>query len=70
MASIPFLEMHVSHACNFRCQSCSHFSGNGNRGLVSLEEAETWMRGWQNRLLPKVFGLLGGEPTLNPQLSG
>lgn len=67
MPSIPFLDIHVSHTCNFQCQSCAHFSG-GSRGLVDLNDAEAWMNAWRNRLQPGVFGLLGGEPTLHPQL--
>ena len=67
MQTIPFLDIRTSNACNFRCLNCTHFAG-GEQGLVLLDEAEAWMQAWQHRLQPEIFGLLGGEPTLNPQL--
>jgi uncharacterized radical SAM superfamily Fe-S cluster-containing enzyme len=62
------LEIHVAHACNLTCESCAHFSNFHHAGIVSLEEAEAWMKPWSDRLQPKSFSLLGGEPTIHPQL--
>jgi MoaA/NifB/PqqE/SkfB family radical SAM enzyme len=66
----PFrnLEMHVVHSCNLACESCSHYSNQGHKGMVTLEEAEQWMRLWSGRLAPENFVLLGGEPTIHPKL--
>jgi hypothetical protein len=66
----PFrnLEMHVVHSCNLSCESCSHYSNQGHKGVVSLDEAEQWMRAWSTRLAPENFVLLGGEPTIHPKL--
>jgi hypothetical protein len=36
--------------------------------MVSLEEAERWMKMWNQRIYPQVFSLLGGEPTIHPHL--
>jgi len=66
--TIPNLEIHVTHACNLRCESCSHYSNQGHQGILSLEEADAWMGLWSQRLAPKALNLLGGEPTLHPQL--
>ena len=62
------LELHVSHACNLACQQCSHFSNFNHKGMITPEEADRQMGLWSGRLLPHYFSLLGGEPTLNPQL--
>lgn len=62
------LELHVSHACNLACQQCTHFSNFNHKGMISPEEADKQMGFWSDRLLPRYFSLLGGEPTLNPQL--
>ncbi|MBC7602719.1 MAG: radical SAM protein [Ramlibacter sp.] len=62
------LEIHVAHACNLTCESCSHYSNQGHKGVVSLEEAERWMQLWEGRIEPQVLSLLGGEPTIHPQL--
>ncbi|ANI90713.1 radical SAM family protein [Arachidicoccus ginsenosidimutans] len=62
------LELHVSHACNLACESCSHYSNHNLKGSVTLEEADEWMSLWNDKVAPKQFSLLGGEPTINPQL--
>jgi glycosyltransferase involved in cell wall biosynthesis len=36
------LEIHVAHACNLRCESCSHYTNQGHQGIVPVEEAERW----------------------------
>ena len=68
LVSLPLLEIHVAHACNLTCESCSHFSNNGHKGILSLEEFKAWCTPWTSKLAPKVFRMLGGEPTVNPQL--
>ncbi len=62
------LEMHIVHSCNLACESCSHYSNQGHTGRLSFEQADHWMSLWNNKLNPRVFTLLGGEPTLHPQL--
>jgi hypothetical protein len=69
MRVIEALEIHVVHSCNLVCEGCSHYSNQGHEGLVSLDEADTWMRLWNRRVRPARFSLLGGEPTLHPQLA-
>ena len=66
--SIGNLEIHVAHACNLTCESCSHYSNQGHGGTVSLEDADHWMNLWNRRLAPRVFSLVGGEPTIHPKL--
>jgi MoaA/NifB/PqqE/SkfB family radical SAM enzyme len=68
MISIRNLEMHVAHVCNLTCEGCSHFSANGHRGVVRLAECVRWMAGWNQRIQPQSFRILGGEPTINPEL--
>jgi hypothetical protein len=62
------LEIHASHACNFTCESCSHFSNNGHKGFITPEDADHQMGLWSKRLNPKTFCILGGEPLLNPRI--
>jgi hypothetical protein len=66
---VYLLEIHAAHACNLTCESCEHFSNNGHRGIVEPADAEAWMRSWQGRIVPGLFRIMGGEPTLNPHLS-
>jgi hypothetical protein len=67
--SIRNLEIHLAHSCNLTCESCSHYSNQGHKGIVSLEEAEQWMKLWNRRVSPSTFSLLGGEPTIHPELA-
>lgn len=70
MQNIRNLEIHLVHVCNLSCESCSHYSNQGHKGVVSLTEAERWMSLWNRRLNPQTFSLLGGEPTVHPDLIG
>ena len=63
------LEIHAAHACNLACESCSHFSNHNHPGVLSLEDAASWMTAWKGRLRPSRFSILGGEPTLNRDLT-
>lgn len=63
------LELHVSHACNLACESCSHYSNHGHIGNLDPELADRWMTAWSQRLAVEEFALLGGEPTIHPRLS-
>jgi hypothetical protein len=69
MLAIRNLELHVTHACNLGCESCSHYSNHGHKGMLSLDDARAWMQGFSRRLAPKQFSLLGGEPTVHPRLT-
>lgn len=63
------LELHVSHACNLHCEGCNHYSNHRHKGMLSVETAREWIFAWRDRILPHRFSLMGGEPTLNPQLT-
>jgi len=62
------LELHVTHACNLTCESCSHYSDQGHKGMLDLATADRWLGWWSARLHPAYFNLMGGEPTLHPDL--
>jgi hypothetical protein len=66
---IDRLEMHVTHACNLTCESCSHYSNHNHKERVEPEEADLWFGAWSRRISVDDFVLLGGEPTLHPRLA-
>jgi len=68
MIELPNLEFHAAHACNLYCAQCSHYSNFHAGGIVSLDEARANFDPWRGRLAPKRIAILGGEPTLNPEL--
>lgn len=63
------LEIHAAHACNLACESCSHYSNHAHKGIVALGQAREWMAPWSGRIAPKVFSILGGEPSIHPDLT-
>ncbi len=67
---ITQVEFHVSHSCNLTCESCSHFSQDGHSGRATVESFVGELGPWSKRLAPRFLLLLGGEPTLNPDLCG
>jgi hypothetical protein len=68
--AVERLELHVTHACNLTCDSCSHYSNHNHHGQLTLAEADRWMGLWSPRLAVSEFHLLGGEPTIHPDLPG
>ncbi|MEY4270581.1 MAG: hypothetical protein RLZZ58_1797 [Pseudomonadota bacterium] len=65
---ISRLELHVTHACNLACESCSHYSNHGHKGDLALDMAAEWLAAWGARVTAEHFVLLGGEPTIHPDL--
>ena len=69
MIELPALEYHVAHTCNLSCEQCSHYSNfHPSVPMPTPEETAEEYAAWNNRLRPRRFALLGGEPTLNPRL--
>lgn len=68
--TIRHLEIHLVHSCNLCCESCLHYSNQGHKGILPLAEAAFSMKQWNRRLSPHTFSLLGGEPSIHPDLPG
>jgi Radical SAM superfamily/4Fe-4S single cluster domain len=66
---IEHLELHVTHTCNLACESCSHYSNHNHHGHLDLAEADRWMDLWSDRIAVDEVHLLGGEPTIHPELT-
>ncbi len=66
---VPFLEMDLAFACDLHCRGCTHYSNYSLKGHVPFREGGAWLRAWATRLMPETFSMLGGEPTLNPDLA-
>ncbi|NBX83722.1 radical SAM protein [bacterium] len=68
MKKVPYLELHAVHTCNLSCAGCSHYSQHHVGGVVSLIELADWCTDWKNKIEPESIVVLGGEPTLHPEL--
>lgn len=65
---IQALEMDIAFGCNLRCDGCTHYSNYPQKGLVPFATGREWIAAWSARVTPEKFTLLGGEPSLNPDL--
>lgn len=68
MLPMTQLELHVTHACNLSCESCAHYSDQGHKGMLDPATADEWLGWWSDCIRPEHFNLVGGEPSLHPQL--
>ena len=65
---VRLLEFHVVDHCNLQCSGCSHFSPSAPKRNVSAAEIERELRAATRSMAPQWVHVLGGEPTLNPEL--
>ena len=66
--SVPHLEWHASHACNFTCESCNHFSNHAHNEIIPKNEIKKWLESWGDRIAPREIAVLGGEPLMNKEI--
>lgn len=60
---------HILTACNLACRHCYINPEQHGRGLVDLETAERWLRLFFAPARRNNLVILGGEPTLHPDLA-
>jgi MoaA/NifB/PqqE/SkfB family radical SAM enzyme len=63
---LPFVETMITYACNLSCAGCSNYSDYNMKGSISWQNGKSWIEKWIDRLDISDFGIMGGEPTLNP----
>jgi hypothetical protein len=66
---IAAIEYHAIDGCNLACRHCAHFSDIVRGGMRTADHAREEFATWSPRIAPRRVAILGGEPTLNPQLS-
>lgn len=64
---LPFLETMITYACNLSCAGCTNYSDYNMKGSVKWEQGKSWLQSWLERIDIPDFGIMGGEPTLNPE---
>ena len=63
------IDIHITHRCNFSCESCSHFSNHKFTEEVNFSDFVNWVDLWKERIEPEDISILGGEPFLNPRVA-
>jgi len=66
--NVPHLEWHVTHSCNFTCMGCGHYTNDGYREDISVENLREWYSTWSKKVRPKELCILGGEPLLHKSI--
>ena len=65
--ALPFLETMITQACNLSCQGCTNYSDLKHSGYVSWSIGQQWIQSWLDRISIPDFGIMGGEPLINPE---
>lgn len=64
----PVVEFYITNVCNLSCRGCNRFNNYNFKGHQRWADHADAYEAWSKRLdLPRIT-ILGGEPTLNPDL--
>ena len=66
--NLPFLEIMATQACNLSCVGCTNYSDLPQKGFLSWADAKSQIEPWLARVDINDFGIIGGEPLLNPTI--
>ena len=66
--STESFEIHVAEHCNLKCRDCCNLSPFNQKKFMSLEEVQDVCDFVKKHFKPDIFKIVGGEPTLHPQL--
>jgi organic radical activating enzyme len=65
--TLPFLETMITQVCNLSCDGCTNYSDLDHKGYVKWDDGKQQLESWLERLDIPDFGIMGGEPLINPQ---
>lgn len=66
---LPFVETMITQACNISCTGCTNYSDLAHKGYVTWSQGKNWLETWLTRIDIPDFGIMGGEPLLNPEVN-
>ena len=65
---LPKIRYLLSYTCNLRCEFC--FFPLNEKKMCTREELADSFEKWSRKLIPDIVCLYGGEPLLNPNITG
>jgi hypothetical protein len=65
---LPFLETMATQVCNLSCHGCTNYSDMKHVGYVTWADAKQQLESWLAMLEIPDFGIMGGEPLINPEI--
>jgi organic radical activating enzyme len=66
---LPFLETMTTQVCNLSCAGCTNYSDYQHKGYVKWETMKWHLSNWLEVLDIQEFGIIGGEPLINPEIN-
>ena len=66
--TLPFLETMLTQSCNLSCTGCTNYSDLRFSGYVNWADGKHDLEQWLDRINIPDFGLMGGEPLMNPEV--
>lgn len=66
--TLPFLETMVTQVCNLSCEGCTNYSDQRHSGYVTWAQGRAEIEPWLDRVDIPDFGIMGGEPLINPEI--
>jgi uncharacterized Fe-S cluster-containing radical SAM superfamily protein len=66
---LPFVETMITQVCNLSCTGCTNYSDLQHEGYVPWSQGRTWLEAWLKRIDIPDFGIMGGEPLINPEVN-
>jgi len=67
--TLPFLEIMITQDCNLNCLGCSNYSDLPHNGYLKWKDGKKNIQKWLQRVDILDFGIMGGEPLLNPEVN-
>lgn len=68
MLELNYAEFYITNVCNLSCKGCNRFNSFNFKGYQRWSEYKQIYEKWSKVLRLKSFGILGGEPLLNPDI--
>lgn len=65
---LPFVETMITQVCNLSCTGCTNYSDLPHKGYVPWSQGRSWVSAWLERVDIPDFGIMGGEPLINPEV--
>jgi organic radical activating enzyme len=58
----------ITQVCNLSCLGCTNYSDLPHWGYVKWSQGKSWIEPWLEILEIPDFGIMGGEPLINPEV--
>lgn len=62
------IEIYIINECNLTCKACNRYNNYDFRGYYTWEGNRDTIRDWSQRITAPLVTLIGGEPSLHPEL--